>query len=76
MTVTPCETVVRLAMSSGKWMTPAEIQWYGVTYHKAMHSDSSITRRIREYRYEVGADNLLKRMREGSRAYEYMRVMK
>jgi hypothetical protein len=59
-------------LSDGEWLTPSQIQRGILNRTGEMHSDSSITARIRDLRKpEYGGHVIEKRIREGSRAYEY-----
>jgi hypothetical protein len=62
-------------LSTGKWMMPHEIQRVLKDSYGEMHSDSSITARLRDLRKaKFGAYTIEKRKREGSNAYEYRLV--
>ena len=69
------QTLVALTMHvlmEREWVTPAEIQKAIYAKTSEWHSDSSITARIRDQRKEeYGAHIIEKRLREGSRAWEY-----
>lgn len=59
-------------MADGKWRMPWEICDIILRDHKVRISDSSCTARIRELRSaKYGGYLVEKRIREGSRAYEY-----
>ena len=59
-------------MSNGAWWTPWELQRRIDSDSGEWHSDASITARIRDGRKPQYGNHLIeKRIREGSRAYEY-----
>ena len=58
-----------------EWITPIEIHHLLLRDHAEMHSDSTITARLRDLRKPVyGGYVIEKRLRIGSRAYEYRLV--
>jgi hypothetical protein len=64
--------VYKLLKDSGDWWTPQELCRAILNRHDLMISDSSATARLRDLRKpSYGAHNIVKRKREGSRAYEY-----
>ena len=59
-------------MSDGHWYMPWEICNIILREHKVRISDSSATARLRDCRKsKFGSHSVDKRIREGSRAYEY-----
>lgn len=56
----------------GEWLMPWEICDIILKYNKVRISDSSCTARIRDLKKsKYGGHTITKRIREGSRAYEY-----
>lgn len=59
-------------MREGGWYMPYELCRFIQARHGMMASDASITARLRDLRKSAyGAHVIEKRIREGSRAYEY-----
>lgn len=64
--------IVLKIMSDGSWRMPYELCDIILTRHKVTISDSSVTARLRELRAaKYGNYNVEKRIRAGSKAYEY-----
>jgi hypothetical protein len=71
-TVGTLNAIVLEIMADGKWRMPFEICDIILRTHKLRISDSSCTARLRDARKaKFGNHTVEKRIREGSRAYEY-----
>jgi hypothetical protein len=67
--------IVLAIMSDGKYRMPWEICGIILRDHKIQISDASLTARLRDCRKaQFGSHTVEKRIREGSRAYEYRLV--
>ena len=67
--------VLLLLRCGGRWWMPQELCRAILRTHKVMVSDSSITARLRDLRKpRYGSHVIEKRIRAGSRAYEYRLV--
>jgi hypothetical protein len=67
--------IVLAYLRDGKWVMPWELCAAILHDHKIMVSDSSLTARIRQLRNaDYGGHIIEKRIREGSRGYEYRMV--
>lgn len=72
---TTLNAIVLGIMADGKWRMPFEICDIILREYKVRISDSSLTARLRDGRKaKYGSHNIEKRIREGSRAYEYRLV--
>lgn len=64
--------IVLALISDGQWYMPWELCSAILARHRVRISDSSVTARLRELRKtRFGAHDIIKRLRAGSRAYEY-----
>lgn len=64
--------IMSRSMLRGEWLMPYEICDIILSYNKVRISDSSCTARIRDLKKaKYGGHIITKRIREGSRAYEY-----
>lgn len=71
-TVGSLNSLVLKIMSDGKWRMPHELCTIILHDHSIMISDSSVSARLRDLRkVKFGGHAVEKRLREGSRAYEY-----
>jgi hypothetical protein len=71
-TVGTLNAIVLEIISDGRWRMPYELCDIILRTHKVRISDSSVTARLRDGRKaKFGSHNVEKRIREGSRAYEY-----
>lgn len=67
--------LIRGILMAGDWWTPFELRKNLLECHGEMHSDSTITARLRDLRKPAyGGYVIEKRLRIGSRAYEYRLV--
>ena len=75
-TVGTLNAIVLEIMADGRWRTPWEICDIILLAYQIKISDSSLTARLRDLRaVKYGNHTVEKRIREGSRAYEY-RIIK
>ena len=71
-TVGTLNAIVLDIMADGRWRMPFEICDLILRLHRVKISDSSATARLRDCRKtKFGSHTVEKRMRSGSRAYEY-----
>ena len=74
-TVGTLNAIVLDIMADGRWRMPFEICDLILRLHRVKISDSSCTARIRDLKKaKFGGHSVEKRIRDGSRAYEYRLV--